>query len=202
MMFAVIPACGHSTRMGQPKLALPFGDRTVIERVVQALRAGGMDRMVVVIGPHVPELAALATQAGAEVLALPIPTPDMRATVAAGLDYLEERYHPSRADWWLLAPADHPVISPAVLAELRAAVLLRTHTILIPTHQGQRGHPTLISWSLAAAVRALPPGQGINTLLRGRLGETREVEVADPGILANLDTPEDYALLVEAGEGS
>ena len=37
MRFAVVPACGHSTRMGRPKLALPLGDRTVIERVVAAL---------------------------------------------------------------------------------------------------------------------------------------------------------------------
>jgi molybdenum cofactor cytidylyltransferase len=196
MTFAVIPACGHSLRMGRPKLSLPLGARTVIERVVQALQAGGIDPMVVVVGPHVPELVALAIQAGADVLALPGTTADMRATVAAGLDYLEERYHPTLADWWFLAPADHPVISPILLGELRTAADLQTHTIIIPTHQGQRGHPTLISWSLAAAVRAIPPGRGINTLLREHLGETLEVEVADPGILANLDTPEDYARLV------
>jgi molybdenum cofactor cytidylyltransferase len=184
-------------RMGRPKLSLPLGDRTVIEHVALALQAGGIDRIVVVVGPHVPELAALAAGAGADVLALANTTPDMRATVAAGLDYLEERYQPTRADWWLLAPGDHPVISPRVLEELRAAADLQSHTIIVPTHQGQRGHPTLISWSLAAAVRAIPPGTGINTFLRGRLGETLEIEVTDPGILANLDTPEDHARLVE-----
>ena len=37
MTFAIVPACGHSTRMGRPKLALPFGERTVIEHIVAAL---------------------------------------------------------------------------------------------------------------------------------------------------------------------
>ncbi len=197
MIFAVLPACGHSTRMGRPKLSLPLGDRTVIEHVVLALRAGGIERTVVVIGPHVPELAPLAVTAGADVLVLPAPTPDMRATVEAGLAYLEERYRPLPTDWWLLTPADHPILSPTVIHQLRAAALSRTHSIIIPTHQGQRGHPTLIAWRHAAAVRALPPGRGINALLREHEGETLELDVTEPGILADLDTPEDYLRLVQ-----
>src|SRR5207253_7780339 len=112
---AIVPACGHSTRMGRPKLALPLRDHTVIERVVSALRDGGVSTVLVVIGPHVPELAPLARGTGADVLALAEPTPDMRATVEAGLRHLESRFHPNPDDWWLLAPADHPVLSAAVV---------------------------------------------------------------------------------------
>src|SRR5687767_1871980 len=120
--------------MGRPKLALPLGDRTVIEHIVGSLRAGGVSTVVVVVGPHVPELVPLATTSGAEVLALPHSTPDMRATVEAGLAYLEVTHRPQPDDWWLLAPADHPVLSAAVVRELLAATNSATAPVIVPVH--------------------------------------------------------------------
>jgi molybdenum cofactor cytidylyltransferase len=195
MTFAVVPACGHSTRMGKPKLALPLGDRTVIEHVVASLRGGGVDRVVVVVGPHVPELIPLASAAGADVLALAELTPDMRATVERGLAWIEERYHPSADDCWLLAPGDHPAFTPAVVRQLLEAARGSTCSVVVPVHDGRRGHPALLCWRHVAGIRALPPTDGINRYLRGVANETLEVAVTDPGILANLDTPEDYARL-------
>src|SRR5215470_1338238 len=122
--FAVIPAAGQSTRMGRPKLALPLGGRSVLERVVAAVRQAGVGATVVVIGPHVPELVPLAKAAGALPVLLPEPTSDMRATVEHGLRWLEERFQPSPAECWLLLPADHPTLDSDLvrrLLEARAA---------------------------------------------------------------------------------
>src|SRR6516225_8575191 len=118
MTFAVIPAAGHSARMGRPKLALPLGERTVLERVIDSLRAAGVEHVVVVIGPHVPQLAPLAQSAGAHVLQLAEETPDMRATAEAGLRWLEGRFRPRPDDTWLLVPADHPTLDPHVIRRL------------------------------------------------------------------------------------
>src|SRR5947209_7421016 len=71
VLFAVIPAGGKSARMGRCKLALPLGDRTVLTWLLKSLAAGGVDRAVVVIGPHLPELIPLAVEAGADVYLLP-----------------------------------------------------------------------------------------------------------------------------------
>jgi len=197
MAFAVVPACGHSTRMGRPKLALPLGGRTVIEHVVAALRGGGVGTVLVVVGPHVPELVPLARSAGAEVLALPEPTADMRSTVEHGLRWVEDRFAPRPDDAWLLAPADHPVLSPAVVRQLLGAAGSSACSIAVPVCDGRRGHPTLIRWRHVAGIRGLPAEAGINVYLRERRAETLEVPVSDPGILADLDTPEDYDRLRE-----
>ncbi len=191
MTFAIVPACGQSTRMGRPKLALPLGRRTVIEHIVSTLLAGGVERVLVVIGPHVRQLQALAANAVAQVLAQAESTADMRSTVERGLEWFEERTGPALDDWWFLAPADHPAFAAGVVRELLTA-RTNTHTIIVPTHTGCRGHPALLRWRHAAGIRAMSANLGINCYLRDRRHETLELLVSDPGILANLDTPEDY----------
>jgi molybdenum cofactor cytidylyltransferase len=193
MRFAVVPAGGKSTRMGRPKLSLPLGDRTVLEHVVSALWAGGVEHVLVVVGPHVRDLAPLAERAGAQVCLLEEETLDMRATVEAGLRWLEEHLAPDPANGWLLVPADHPTLHASVVRALDRAS--REHpecSIFVPTFEGKRGHPTLIAWEHVSGIRAHPPGEGLNTYLRQHRPRTCEVPVADGEILRDLDTPEDY----------
>jgi molybdenum cofactor cytidylyltransferase len=200
--FGLIPAAGLSTRMGRPKLLLPLAGRTVLDRVVSAVRAAGVADVLVVVAPDAAGLHAVAEGAGAHVLRLPEPTPDMRGTCQAGLDWLEARLAPRPDDGWLLLPADHPTVRPDVVrALLGAAAADPRAAIVVPTHAGRRGHPVWLRWPLAAAARALPPDQGLNRLIRSKLDETREIDWPMPDVLRDLDTPEDYQRLVgEMGE--
>jgi molybdenum cofactor cytidylyltransferase len=194
--FAVIPAAGKSRRMGRPKLALPFGDTTVLQAVIAALKAGGVEHVVVVVGPHVPESVALAEAAGAAALLLASETADMRQTVEAGLEWLETTFHPAAEDAWLLVPGDHPTVDAAVVQ-----VLLRAYqdkpaaSLLVPTFAGKRGHPTLFDWRHVDAIRRLPQEQGLNRYLRCHAEALLEVPVKSSSILHDLDTPADYARL-------
>jgi molybdenum cofactor cytidylyltransferase len=196
MTFGLIPAAGLSRRMGRPKLALPVAGRTVLEHVLAALRQAGVGPTVVVLAPHVADLAARAEAGGALVLRLPAETPDMRATVQRGLDWLEEQFRPAPEDDWLLLPADHPTLDAAVVVRLCQA--RRDHpqaSVVVPTWQGRRGHPALIAWRHVGGIRAHPAGEGLNTYLRRHSQETLEVEASED-VLADLDTPEDYERLL------
>jgi CTP:molybdopterin cytidylyltransferase MocA len=196
VIYAVVPAGGQSQRMGRPKLTLPLGDSTVIERVVTALRQA-VDRVLVVVAPGAVELADLALRAGADVCFLHAQTPDMRATVEVGLGSLKLTHAPKPDDSWLLAPADHPTLEPAIIRALTAARALRPEcSIVVPTHAGRRGHPVLLAWPHAAAICQHPQGEGLNTYLRLHASETLEVPVDTPEVLADLDTPEDYERLL------
>jgi molybdenum cofactor cytidylyltransferase len=194
MIFALIPAAGESRRMGRPKLALPLGEKTVLEHVLDALRHTQVDHMLVVIGPHVAELSPIAQDAGALVLQLTEKTPDMRTTIERGLRWLEEHFHPGHEDSWLLVPADHPVLSPQIVRQLiQARQSNPTHAIVIPTFRGKRGHPALIGWRFVEQIRQLPPDEGINSFLRR--SPLVELPVGDSDVLLDLDTPEDYETL-------
>jgi len=197
MIFAVVPAGGQSTRMGRPKLSLPYKGRTVLECVLEALRLGGCDEILVVLGPHVADLQPLARNANAHVCLLAEATPDMRATVEVGLGWLERHFQPCPGDAWLLAPADHPSLDAGVVRAMGQAYLAQSDkTIVAPTYDAKRGHPTLLAWKHVRDVRALAPGLGLNAYLRQCQSETLELPVANPAILCDLDTPEDYARLL------
>jgi molybdenum cofactor cytidylyltransferase len=201
MIFAVVPAAGKSVRMGRPKLALPLGDRTILERVVASLRQAGVDQIIVVVGPHATQLAPLAESAGAHVLQLTEETREMRATVEQGLRWLEEHFRPHPEDGWLLVPADHPTLDPSLVRLLVAERAAHPgKSIVVPTHGGRRGHPTLVDWKHVAAIRAQLRGAGLNVYFRQQTGETLEVPVASPDTLCDLDTPEDYERLRRAWE--
>jgi molybdenum cofactor cytidylyltransferase len=198
MTFALLPAAGKSTRMGRPKLALPLGGRTVLEHTVGAIRQAGVEHVLVVVGPHVPDLVALAASAGASVLQLADETADMRGTVEEGLRWIEEHFAPAAGAGWLLCPADHPVLDAAVIRRLLQARKDRPDaTIVVPTFQGRRGHPALIDWGHVAGMRALAPGAGLNTYLRQHGADTLEVTVESASVLCDLDTPQEYQRLLQ-----
>jgi molybdenum cofactor cytidylyltransferase len=196
MSVAIIPAAGKSSRMGRPKLSLPLGDKTVLEHVIAAFLRGGCSHVLVILAPHVAELGRAAVEAGARVVSIPRETPDMRATVEYGWGWWEHYAGFTAEDYWYLAPADHPVLDGGIVALLEAERLRHPdRTILVPAYQGKRGHPALIAWKHVAGMRALPPGVGLNTYLREHPEETLEVPVESPGVLLDLDTPEDYERL-------
>ena len=196
MKFAVLPAGGKSKRMRRPKLALPLGERTVLEHVLAALRQAAVEHILVVIRPHVAELGALAESAGASVCSLATPCSGMRGAVEYGLRWLEQRFQPRPEATWLLVPGDHPALDASVVPQLESAYAAQSRfSIAIPTYKGRRGHPTLFSWKHVAAIRAHPAELRLNSYVRQHAAETLEVPVDSAGVLWDMDTPEDYEWL-------
>jgi molybdenum cofactor cytidylyltransferase len=193
--YALLPAAGTSSRMGRAKLALRLGKRTVLEHVLSTLRSANITDILVVLGPQVAELQPLALEAGAWTLLLGRQTPDMRASIECGLDWLEANLRPQQSDAFLLLPPDHPSLASEPIELIGKARRESAASIWVPTYCGRRGHPALIGWNHVPGIRALPPDQGLNMYLRMHASETVEVACAHADILRDLDTPEDYERL-------
>ncbi|MGH7200841.1 MAG: nucleotidyltransferase family protein [Planctomycetaceae bacterium] len=192
---AIIPAAGHSRRMGRPKLLLPLGGQTVIARVLAALDREPVTERVVIVRQDDEPLQEEVRAAGAMLVVPETPPPDMRTSVEHGLNAVRDRFSPDADDVWMLVPADHPVLEPMVVDALVSEWQRRRADVLVPTYRGRRGHPTLFRWSLADAVAGIPPGEGLNRLTRGGRFDVAELPIDDPAILTDLDTPEDYETL-------
>jgi molybdenum cofactor cytidylyltransferase len=193
MIAAIVPAAGQSLRMGRPKLTLPVGGVPLIARVIAALLGGGAGRVIVIVGPtDMPgnlELIEAAEGQGAEVLVSPTPTADMRASIELGLERISQGTEPEAV---LLTPGDSPGLDAAIVARVIGRASDHPGLIIVPRHQGRRGHPLLLPWSLAIEIPRLPAGVGVNALLAAHPEAINAFDADDPGILADIDTPEDY----------
>jgi len=192
--FAILPAAGRSQRMGTPKLLLPCRGRLVLETVLDVWSASRAAPVILVVHPADQELAEVGRRSGADVVAPAIPPADMKASVLAGLERIRQQHEPTAADRWLVAPADMPWLTTAAIDAVVTRGAQAPDQIVIPTYQGRRGHPVSFPWPRAREVALLAASAGLNALVAG--GPVSEIEISEPGILADLDTPEDYERLL------
>lgn len=182
---AVVAAAGLSRRMQREKILLPLAGSTILETVLARLAEARIREVVVVLRPDLTEAAERARLAGARVVVNPHPEEQMLRSIRLGVAEL-----PRGLDTFFIWPADHPLVRTETLELLLAQAA--EAVAAIPVHKGRRGHPALVGRGLREdLLTALLPG-GLRELWRARAEAVREVSVEDPGILANLDTPEAY----------
>src|SRR5437773_1600912 len=96
--YAIVPAAGRSRRMGSPKLLLPWGDSTLIERLLAAWRESRVNQIVVVVHPNDRELAARCGGERTTIVAPAVPPPEMKDSVTAALRRIEQSFSPRHSD--------------------------------------------------------------------------------------------------------
>jgi len=190
----LVLAAGASRRMGRPKAALPFGATTALGRILAACHAAGLGRPVVVTGAAPAAVAGAA--AGADVRFAPNPewARGRTTSIQAGLRAL-----PAAARAFLLWPVDVCLPGAAVVRALQAARAADPDRLLawVPSHAGRRGHPVLTARPVAARRLALGPDEPARAVVRALAAEgaLAHVEVAEDGVLLDVNTPEEYRRL-------
>ena len=183
---AVVLAAGQSSRMGDVKALLPLGGRSALERVVAALRAAGVDQIVVVTGYHAeqlrPELDRLKVQAAHN----PHPERGMFSSVQTGVAALT-----GAPDAFFVLPVDYALVKPAVLTAVAERFAEGGADVVHPCCAGVRGHPPLLSTRLRAPLMAASPDRNLRLLLETYAPRALEVEVDDLTVLMDMDGPED-----------
>lgn len=192
--FIILPAAGRSVRMGTAKLLLPWGSwTTLLDAVLEQWCASPVDRVVCVARGDDKALQRAAARHDVDLVIADPPPSEMKVSVMHGLTHVRDRYTPRECDAWLLAPADLPHVSAKLVGHLLQQHESHLTEILIPTYEGRRGHPVLFPWPLAAQVEHLANDQGINSLTRRF--PVLEIPWADPLLLEDVDTPQDYERL-------
>jgi molybdenum cofactor cytidylyltransferase len=194
--FAVVPAAGHGVRLGGAKLLLPLFGRPLITHTLAAWQKSQVERTIVVVRPDDLSLAQVVQEAGAELVVPQIPPPDMKASLQAALRHIEAKYSPETTAAVLVAPADMPQLSTAIIDRL---IERYGHDsvgrILAPTLNGRQGHPVLFPWRLAAEVHALGGDEGLNSIVERNqpyLVPCEDLVAKDEYPFADVDTPEEY----------
>jgi molybdenum cofactor cytidylyltransferase len=194
--FAIVPAAGVSARMGAHKLLLPLGEQPLIAHVLTAWTASRATRTVVVVRPDDAELAACCRVFAVDLVIPSAAPPDMKASVRNALEHISAQFAPADDDAWLLAPADLPGLSAAIIDRVLDEYAATRPLAVVPAFDGQRGHPIALPWTCARHVGKLAPEEGVNALIART--PLREIEFATPAILDDVDSPADFARIAAA----
>jgi len=191
-LFAIVPAAGLSRRMGQPKLVMDLLGKPVVQRLLETLTQPEVVATAIVMRKSDEELQRCVSLLKALAVLPELDPPDMRASVEHGLAAIEEQFHPEPDDGWLLIPADHPILDASTFRDLIDFWQRSDADVLIPCHDGQRGHPAFFRWNLVGRLQTIPNDQGINWLLTAKDVRIEEVQVDSRTVLLDLDTPSDF----------
>ena len=180
---AILLAAGKSRRMGSCKQLLPLGGVTVIGRCLDALVTGGAGEVVVVVSEAGNEVADAARAYPVRIVVNPESDGDMASSVRAGRDAL-----PPDVGGVIVALCDYPLVSAATVTRL-----IEEHAdspgIIIPCHGERRGHPLLFP---RAILNELTGCLILRDLVQRNPERIRCLDVDDPGVLIDMDTPEDH----------
>lgn len=182
MIGAVVLAAGASSRMGRPKAMLETGPHgpTFIEVILATLGAAGVSAVRVVVAPGFERL-------GSSFVVNPDPGAGMLSSIHCGLDAFRE---PLEAV--LLWPVDHPLVRMETLDAMIAAFRTSDPPIVVPTYESRRGHPVLFAARVIPQLLAADPSLGARAVVHAHEDRV-ELGVDDPSVVADIDTPEDYA---------
>ena len=189
---AIVLAGGSGSRFGGGKLTHAWRDGALIDGALAAAFAAPARAVTVVTGADVKveEAArAYAARSGhAERLRI-VHCADhaegMGATLRAGIASLP----PDAAGAYVFL-GDMPAIPPGILPAL-AEALAAGAPAAAPRHAGQRGHPVLFSAARFPQLRTLTGDLGARDVLRALGDGLALVETDDPGVLVDIDRPED-----------
>jgi molybdenum cofactor cytidylyltransferase len=196
--------------MGAFKLTLPWRGATVIEAVVNTLECAALAEIVVVTGHRAAETQERLTGSSARcVFNARHEEGGMLSSIQAGLSDIAARHISTQAPGVdgepqiaaaLMCLGDQPQMEPATVeAVLAEGERTGWQRVIIPSYRMRAGHPILIPSSIWPQI--MNTTETLRATLRSRENLITYLEIDAESVLADLDTPEDYAAATNAREG-
>ena len=187
----VILGAGASSRMGRPKLLLPWGDTTVIGHLLKQWRELGAAQIDIVLRPQDAPLTAELARLGfpqADRIENPQPERGMFSSILCAANWPGWK---KEIATWAIVLGDQPHLRPETLQQLLEFQLANPDAICQLEFDGHARHPVLL------------PQQAFKELKNSRTKTLKDFlkqtsirclrcPVDDPGLALDLDTPEDY----------
>lgn len=188
MISAIVLAAGLSTRMGQPKMLLPWKGTTILGQVVSTLRDAGVREIIVVTGANRESIENLLPEKTVRFEYNPdYANGEMLVSVKVGLKGLDQK---SRAA--LIVLGDQPQIQQHVIEQLVEAYRVNSSKIIVPSYKMRRGHPWLVDRALWPRILALRAPLTLRDFLEEQSELIEYLTVENGSVLSDLDTPQDY----------
>jgi molybdenum cofactor cytidylyltransferase len=185
---ALLLAAGIGERMGAAKQLLPVGGKRMVEASLHNLLASPVDEIVVVLGFAAAEIRPFVEgKERVRVVINPRFQDGMSTSIHAGLKAVAPR-----CAGILIALADQPFIPPEIINQLIERFAQGEKGIVLPVYAGQQGHPVIFDRKrYEQDLLALQGDVGGKEIVRNHLDDVLEVAVDSPGVVKDIDRPED-----------
>ena len=184
----LVLAAGRSSRMGRNKLLLDLNGKPILVHVVDQALNAGLSEIVIVTGHQASKVRAVLGDRPVKVIEAREHRLGMSASLKAGLRALSPKSEAA-----LVMLGDMPQVSAALMRRLIGAYNpIEGRSIVLPTLEGKRGNPVLFDRRYFDEMLALEGDVGARHLIGEHDDQVAEVAVEDPGVFADVDTPEAY----------
>lgn len=187
----ILLAAGSSRRFGANKLLHPLPGPAGAAPVPVALASARqllavLPDTLAVLRPGADQLAAILSAAGCST------TVCVQADAGMGCSLAHAIGQSAGYDGWVIALADMPFLRPASIAAV-AGALADGAAIVLPTWQGEKGHPVGFAKEFGADLARLTGDAGARSIVQAHPAAVRRLVLDDPGIVRDVDTPADLA---------
>lgn len=184
----ILLAAGLSTRMGEPKQLLPFGNSTIIETIIDNMLGSKLDEVIVVIGHESERVNGRIRDKPVKVVFNPNYKEGMLTSAQCGVQALSEC-----ADAFALMLVDQPFITSDLINRVVDSYKDSDKEITLPSHNYRRGHPAIFNRRYASHILALDAESGgIRSLFKNNADFIQYVIVDTDRVLKDIDYRKDY----------
>ncbi|PYP82503.1 MAG: hypothetical protein DMG65_26155 [Candidatus Angelobacter sp. Gp1-AA117] len=188
----VILAAGASSRMGHDKALLPWRGGTFLSNAIEALQPF-TDLIIVIAGENEANVAPIVYAYAAYLVRNPHPENGQFSSLQAGLEAVLNRGR----DAAIVTLVDRPAPALETVERLKNEFLNNDEQVwaVIPEHEGKHGHPIAIGREMIEQFLRAPAGSTARDVEHANQAHIRYVPVADPMVVANVNTPADFEQL-------
>ncbi len=184
----ILLAAGLSTRMGEPKQLLPFGDSTIIETMIDNMLGSKLDEVIVVIGHESEKAHEKIRHKPIKVVFNPNYQEGMLTSAQCGVQAL-----PDCADAFALMLVDQPFITSDLINCVVEDYKESDKGIALPSYNYRRGHPAIFNRRYASDILSLDAESGgIRSLFKKNADDIQYVIVDTNRVLKDIDYRKDY----------
>lgn len=190
----VLLGAGASTRMGEPKLLVSLGEKTVFETALANHLASSIRLVCAVVAGWLPGFAPIVRKNRDErvrFLGMMEPCP-MSQSLKSGWSWVESNWKP---DAVMISLGDKPLVTSETIDLLIGSYISGGRGILVPTYHGTWGHPVIVSSSLGEEIMHLDGDRGALEVLTAHRDLICEVPVDSDEVVFDVDSSEDIVLL-------
>ena len=190
MISAIVPTAGLSSRMGQNKLLMPFGDKSLIEHAVDTLKASDVDEIVVVLGHEADQVRSRLERRRVNFVHNPDYREGLSTSVRTGMSAVAKG-----ADAIMIYLADQPLIQPDEISRLIQAFAEAKRagkSIVVPFFENRRGNPVILDASYRAMVLDIVGDVGCRRIIRRYPEQVFAVQMQTDHVVRDVDTLEDF----------